>query len=152
MPIRSFKIENQKSLLLAESQQVPSLMVIAGPNGAGKSTLLFCLKRKIGGKVEYTGRMLYLPPHRTWRRQNIRQTHLYSKKAEYRNVLELDNIQSLEGMSIYESDRTADSSDESARYIKYAISQLETRRQQAIVSAIDSNGGKYPNSTQNNIA
>jgi predicted ATPase len=35
MALKSFRVENQKSIRLAEATSVPRIMVIAGPNGVG---------------------------------------------------------------------------------------------------------------------
>ena len=73
MLLPQFKIENQRSIRLAECTVVPRLMVVAGPNGAGKSTLLDALRRQASD-----GTILYVGPHRNARRQHVQWRHLLS--------------------------------------------------------------------------
>jgi AAA15 family ATPase/GTPase len=65
--IEEFRVENRRSTRLAACTALPPLMVIAGPNGTGKSTLLDALRQVLG-----EGPILYVSPHRTWRRQQVR--------------------------------------------------------------------------------
>ena len=52
MAAKSFRIENNKAIRLAECVAVPPLMVICGANGTGKSTLLWELKQRHGLEVD----------------------------------------------------------------------------------------------------
>ncbi len=144
MPIHSFTITNVKILDKAFCDNVPKLMIIAGPNGVGKSTLLNELRRFSGDRVKGTGKILYAGPHRTWRRRNIRSTWLWAAEREYASILTMDAIPGFEGLGVPDPQRRPDSTDEAPGFIKYILAQIETRRQNAIVSDIDRNNLKYP--------
>ncbi len=144
MPLTSFRIENQKAIRLAECQTVPPIMVIAGPNGVGKSTLLFCIKRRQGGTFQHSGIILYLPPHRAWRRRQIRLMHLWGVPQTYSNVLSSDSLGGVEGINVLDATRAPDSADEAISLVKYILSQIETRRQTAITISVDKNELRYP--------
>jgi len=144
MPIHSFTINNVKILDKAFCDNVPKLMIIAGPNGVGKSTLLNELRRFSGDRVKGTGKILYAGPHRTWRRRNIRSTWLWAAEREYASILTMDTIPGFEGLGVPDPHRRPDSTDEAPGFIKYILAQIETRRQNAIVSEIDRNNLKYP--------
>lgn len=143
MPLSSFKIQNQKAIRLAQCDKVPSIMVISGPNGVGKSTLLYAIKRK-QGDVRITGQVMYILPHRAYRRQTIRMQHLWGPQRSFAETLSGDNLQRIEGINIGYDQRSPDSSDESMNYMKYILSQLETRRSNAIAEAVDKNNFQYP--------
>ncbi|MCX5997616.1 MAG: AAA family ATPase [Chloroflexi bacterium] len=144
MPIQSFNIVNAKIVNRASCDSVPKLMVIAGRNGVGKSTLLYELRHISGDRVKGTGKILYAPPHRTWRRRIIRSMWLWSQEKEYSSILTQDSIPGFEGIGIPDQNRRPDSTDETPGFIKYILAQIETRRQNAIVSEIDRNSLKYP--------
>jgi hypothetical protein len=119
-------------------------MIIAGRNGVGKSTLIHELRKFSGDKVKGTGKILYSGPHRTWRRRNIKSMWLYSAENEYSNILTLDSIPGLEGIRFQDPQRSYDTTDEAPGTIKYILGQIETKRQNVIVSEIDRNDLKYP--------
>jgi len=144
MPIHSFTITNVKILDKVFCDNVPKLMIIAGPNGVGKSTLLNELRRFSGDRVKGTGKILYAGPHRTWRRRNIRSTWLWAAEREYASILTMDMIPGFEGLGVPDPHRRPDTTDEAPGFIKYILAQIETRRQNAIVSEIDRNNLKYP--------
>jgi len=123
---------------------VPKLMVIAGRNGVGKSTLLYELRRVSGDRVKGTGKILYAAPHRTWRRRQIRSMWLWSSEKEYSSILTQDSMPGFEGINIPDANRRPDTTDEAPGVIKYILAQIETKRQNAIVSEIDRNNLKYP--------
>jgi len=144
MPIQSFDISNAKIVGKASCDSVPKLMIIAGRNGIGKSTLLYELRRFGGEKVRGSGRILYSGPHRSWRRRQIKSMWLWSQEREYFNILTQDSIPGFEGMGIQDPSRRPDTTDEAPGFIKYILAQIETKRQHAIVSAIDKNNLRYP--------
>lgn len=144
MPIQSFNIVNAKIVNKASCDNVPKLMVIAGRNGVGKSTLLYELRHISGDRVKGKGKILYSPPHRTWRRRIIRRMWLGSSEKEYFSILTQDAIPGFEGIGIPDANRRPDSTDETPGLIKYILAQIETKRQNAIVSEIDRNNLKYP--------
>lgn len=144
MPIQSFNIVNAKIVNKASCDNVPKLMVIAGRNGVGKSTLLNELRHISGDRVKGTGKILYTGPHRTWRRRQIKNMWLWSQEQEYYSMLTQDSIQGFDGISIQDRNRRPDTTDEAPGVIKYILAQIETKRQNAIVSEIDRNDLKYP--------
>lgn len=119
-------------------------MIIAGPNGVGKSTLLYELRKFSGDKVKGTGKILYVAPHRAWRRRSIKAAWLWGQERSYSDILTVDSIPGIEGLGIQDPQRRPDSTDEAPGLIKYILAQIETRRQNAIVSEIDRNDLKYP--------
>jgi ABC-type branched-subunit amino acid transport system ATPase component len=144
MPIQSFDISSAKIVAKASCDTVPKLMIIAGRNGVGKSTLLNELRKFSGEKVKGSGKILYSPPHRTWRRRSIKSMWLWSPETEYSNILTLDSLPGFQGIPIQDPQRRYDTTDEAPGLIKYIIGQIETKRQHAIVSWIDKNDLKYP--------
>jgi predicted ATPase len=144
VPLKSFNITNVKIINKAFCENVPKLMIIAGPNGVGKSTLLYELRRLSGDNVKGSGKILYVGPHRTWRRRSIRTGWLWGAEKDYSSILTADEIPSFEGIGVQDHHRRPDSTDEAPGFIKYILAQLETRRQNAIVSEIDRNDLKYP--------
>jgi len=143
MPIKSFDITNVKIVQKAWCESVPKLMVIAGPNGVGKSTLLYEL-RKISDRVKGSGKILYVGPHRAWRRRTIKATWLWGAERDYSTILTSESIPDMEGLRISDPSRRPDSADEAPGFVKYILAQIETRRQNTIVSEIDKNDLKYP--------
>jgi len=143
MPIQSFKILSVKKIREASCDSVPKFMVIAGPNGVGKSTLLYELRR-FSDKVKGTGKILYAGPHRAWRRRTIRASWLWGPERDYSSILTSESIPGFEWLHLPDPSRRPDSTDEAPGFIKYTLAQIETRRQNVIVSEIDENDLKYP--------
>jgi hypothetical protein len=143
MPIQSFNITNVKIIKRAECEKVPRLMVIAGPNGVGKSTLLNELRR-LSERVKGSGKILYVAPHRTWRKRKLRTLWLWGQERDYSTILASESVPGFEGLPIQDSSRRPDSADEALGFIKYILAQIETRRQNAITAQIDRNDLKYP--------
>lgn len=144
MPIQSFNITDVKIIHKASCDNAPKLMIIAGPNGVGKSTLLYELRRFSGDRVKGSGKILYIAPHRAWRKRNIRTTWLWTQEKIYADILTMDSIPGFEGIGIQDPQRRPDSTDEAQGFIKYILAQIETKRQNSIVSEIDKNNLKYP--------
>jgi len=143
MPIKSFNIANLKKIREASCDSVPKFMVIAGPNGVGKSTLLYELRR-FSDKVKGTGRILYAGPHRAWRRRTIKASWLWGPERDFSSILTSESIPGVEGLHLSDPARRPDSTDETPGFVKYSLAQIETRRQNVIVSEIDRNDLKYP--------
>jgi Fe-S cluster assembly ATPase SufC len=143
MPIKSFNIPNIKKIREASCDNVPKFMVIAGPNGVGKSTLLYELRR-FSDKVKGTGKILYAGPHRAWRRRTIKASWLWGAETNYSSILTSESIPGFDWVRLPDPSRRPDSTDEAPGFIKYALAQIETRRQNVIVSEIDENDLKYP--------
>lgn len=78
MRIPNFSITNQRSIRLAACDNAPRVMIITGPNGSGKSTLLNGLRQAQGG----AGPILYVGPHRTSGRQQVRARFLFQNKIK----------------------------------------------------------------------
>lgn len=135
MRIPQFRIENQRSLRLAECAVVPRLMVVAGPNGAGKSTLLNALRTAPG-----QGPILYVGPHRNTRRQVVQWKHLLSGSISLENILAMPSIPGYEGLQFMSNQRDAWSFDEAANYLKHGLCQIEVERKDAIASRYDKDG------------
>ncbi|MCX5995538.1 MAG: AAA family ATPase [Chloroflexi bacterium] len=144
MPITAFDINNVKAIRKASCDNVPRLMIIAGRNGVGKSTLLYELRKFSAGKVNGSGKILYSGPHRTWRRRSIKTTWLWGAERDYSSILSTEELPAFEGIGFTDRQRRADGTDEAQGLIKYILAQIETRRQNAIVSEIDRNNLKYP--------
>lgn len=144
MALTQFRIENRKALRLAECQSVPRIMVIAGANGVGKSTLLYSIRQKEGGHVHMAGKVLYVPPHRGWRKQQIRAMHLWTNPRWFSDFLASDQVSGIEGLRFWGERRAPDSVDETQGTIKWVLSQIETRRRDAITAVVDKNKGQFP--------
>ncbi|PLS80657.1 hypothetical protein CYG49_04560 [Candidatus Saccharibacteria bacterium] len=139
MGLKSFRVENQKALRLAECLDVPSLMVICGSNGAGKSTLLWALKQRQGSVFDegMTTEVLYQGPHRAIRRQTVRRGWLGGSLTSYAESLSADSVAAPEGLQIPYPSRSPDNVDESGSAIKHALGRLENKRQSFLTSLID---------------
>ena len=133
MRVPRFMVRNQRSIVYAECANVPRLMLIAGPNGAGKSTLLNAIRTVSGNN-----QIMYVGPHRAMRRQQVQQRHLFTAPISYETLLSsVGNVPMYEGIRLVDGARDAWSYDESANYLKHALCQLETERQQAISERFD---------------
>ena len=106
-------------------------MIITGPNGCGKSTLLQELRNISGGR-----RPMYVGPHRSSRRQNVRFRFL-GPEISMRSVLEGQNLPGYEGVSNVTSERSAWDQDDSASLLKYSLCQIELDRREAIAKRYD---------------
>lgn len=92
MAIRSFSVGPAKGLKHAAGDDLPNLVVIAGPNGAGKSTLLHQLYSRRAEFMEPDTRMIYLGPHRTWRKSTLSGAAMYALPYSYRQLSEMDTF------------------------------------------------------------
>jgi ABC-type branched-subunit amino acid transport system ATPase component len=126
MALQRFKIQNQKAVVLAECSSVPDLMVIAGPNGVGKSTLLYAIKQG-AGEIQHDGQLLYVPPHRAWRRQQIQFNSLFTTAQKL--VVSLTQ------------NRTPDEPDEVLNLVKNVLSQFQSRKLTAMDRIVEARGG-----------
>ncbi len=138
LALESFRVANQKSLVLAECTSVPSLMVVTGPNGVGKSSLLYALKRREG--TVYTPpdtQVLYQPPHRAIRRQQVRRRWVQTQMRGFTELLAGDDVGGFEGLNIQFPQRAPDNVDESGSTLKYSLGRVENRRQGVLASLVD---------------
>jgi hypothetical protein len=132
MRIPSFEVRSQRSIGLARCEQVPQLMIIAGPNGSGKSTLLDTIRTQYGGNI------MYVPPHRAIRRQQVQQRYLLSGRISFEDIMMRLDLPSLEGLPLYFGNmRDARGYDDSANYLKHSLCQIEMERRDAITTRFD---------------
>jgi ABC-type cobalamin/Fe3+-siderophores transport system ATPase subunit len=132
MRIPSFRVQQDRSIRLAECTAVPRLMVIAGPNGAGKSTLLNNIRLTSG-----QGQVLYVGPHRTARRQSVQWRHLLSQQISLEALLSSQSMPGYEGVAISSSSRDPWGYDDAASYLKHGLCQIEVERKDAIAARYD---------------
>lgn len=135
MRIPSFSIQNQRAIRLAACDALPPVMLLTGPNGCGKSTLLNGL-RNLGGE----GRTLYVGPHRTSRRQQVRMRFLSQNRIEMGALLSAQSLPGFEGINLPSNERDAWNYDEAQSYLKFSLCQIELDRQAAIAARYDSQG------------
>ncbi len=137
MALRSFRMENQKALRIAECTEVPAVMVIAGPNGVGKSTLLYVLKQKQGAVYDEPAQILYQPPHRAIRRQRVQRRWLGGALRRFSEILSGGEVSGFEGLSIQFPQRIPDNVDEAGSTVKYTLGKIENRRQNVLARLVD---------------
>jgi len=137
MALRSFRVENQKALRLAQSEQVPRVMVIAGPNGVGKSTLLHCLHRKTGALYDDGTQVIYQPPHRAIRRQRVQRRWLGGGLRRLVDIFAGGEVSGFEGLHVPFPARSPDNVDEAGSTIKYTLGKIENRRTTLVTSLVD---------------
>ena len=136
MGLISFKIENQKSIQLAESTEIPSVMIIAGQNGVGKSTLLYGIRN--GGAVTTSGtKVYYQGPHRALRNTNVQRRWLGGTIKSMLELLNSGDVSGYEGLSFQNSSRTPGNIDEAGSTIKHTLGKIENRRQSILSSMLD---------------
>jgi ABC-type multidrug transport system ATPase subunit len=110
-------------------------MVIAGPNGSGKSTLLNELRSVAGN-----GRIMYVGPHRTARRQNVAWRSLLTGPISLEELFARGDVPGYEGIRLVDGARDPWSFDEAGNYLKHGLCQIEIDRQEAIVKRFDQDG------------
>jgi ABC-type lipoprotein export system ATPase subunit len=156
MAIRSFVVGPAKGLKHAAADDLPNLVVIAGPNGAGKSTLLHQLYVRRNEFIEPGTRVIYLGPHRPWRKSTLGGAAMYALPYTYRQLSEMDSFPGFaqfvpQGLQFLQSMagqmRDPDTADESYGTVKYAISKIGFRRQNRVAQEFDSHGGMIPPDT-----
>lgn len=136
MRITEFSVRHQRAVRLAACESVPRVMLVTGPNGCGKSTLLNSLRSAGSGP----GRTLYVGPHRTSRRQNVRMRFLSQQRIEMSALLSASSLPGFEGIDLPSRERDAWNYDESQSYLKYTLCQIELDRQAAISTRFDTMG------------
>lgn len=122
---------------MASCDAVPPVMVISGPNGVGKSSLLYALKRQVGTVFDGETRVLYQPPHRAVRRQQVRRRWLMSAYRGFADQAAADDVAGYEGLNIQFPQRSPDNVDEAGSTIKYGLGRMEDRRKTAITALVD---------------
>lgn len=137
MGLLSFRVVNQKAIVLAEAQSVPPVMVIAGPNGVGKSTLLYAIKNGAGSITPIT-RIFYQGPHRVLRRTQVQRRWLGGGMRWLADLLVGGDVSGYEGLNFHNSTRTPDNVDEVGSTIKHTLGRIENRRQSALAKLVDS--------------
>lgn len=137
----------------AAGDNLPNLVVIAGPNGAGKSTLLHQLYLRKNEFIEPGTRVIYLGPHRTWRKSTLNGASMYALPYTYRQMSEMESFPGFTqfvppGLQWLQNTagqlRDPDTADESYGTVKYAISRMGFRRQNRVAQEFDSRGGMIP--------
>ncbi len=136
MRISEFAVRNQRAVRLASCSAVPKVMIITGPNGSGKSTLLNHLRTLGTGP----GRTLYVGPHRTSRRQQVRMRFLTQQRIQMGTLLASPHLPGMEGIATSTNERDAWNYDETQSYLKYSLCQIELDRQRAIAERFDEIG------------
>jgi ABC-type cobalamin/Fe3+-siderophores transport system ATPase subunit len=135
MSLTKFKIENKRTIKLAEVDSVPDVMIIAGPNGVGKSTLLYAIKEGSGEKDKET-KILYQGPHRVLRRTNVKRSWL----GKFRPLVDLlsgNDVSGYEGLNFFNTTRTPENVDEAGSTIKHTLGSLENKRQALLADIFD---------------
>jgi ABC-type branched-subunit amino acid transport system ATPase component len=136
MSLQSFKIENQKAIVLVEATAVPRVMVIAGPNGIGKSTLLYAIKQGAGVITPDT-QLLYQGPHRVIRKTSIQRRWLGGPMRWISDLLLQNEVSGFEGLNFQNPARTPENVDEAGSTLKHTLGRLENRRQAILASLVD---------------
>jgi predicted ATP-dependent endonuclease of OLD family len=101
MPIKTFEISGIGPIKFVKAENLPQIVIIAGPNGVGKSTLLEAL-RKRQGRIEGTGKFLYISPHRAPVRFDLHKNlPIIGPQARYTDILASDSfVLSVPGISL----------------------------------------------------
>ncbi|GAA4815255.1 hypothetical protein GCM10023232_08680 [Sphingosinicella ginsenosidimutans] len=138
MALQRFKIENQKSIRLAECAHVPRIMVIAGPNGVGKSTLLYAINQGRGERIsDPDTRFLYQGPHRVMRSTQVQRRWLGGPARWLRDILSSGDVSGFEGLNFFNPARTPSNVDEAGSTIKHILGKIENRRQAILAGTLD---------------
>ncbi len=135
MSLLSFRVEEQRSVKLAEVTTVPSVMVIAGPNGVGKSTILYAIKNG-SGIFDQNTKVLYQGPHRVLRKTNVRRSWLGGAFRSMQELLSGSDVSGYEGLNFGDTSRSPGNVDEAGSTIKHTLGKIENRHQNAITSAV----------------
>lgn len=136
MALHGFRVENQRSIKLAEVAQVPRVMVIAGPNGVGKSTLLYAIRQ--GPRQEDPGTVvLYQGPHRVMRSTSVQRRWVGGALKTLSDLLGAGDVSGFEGLNFQNSARTPTNVDEAGSTIKHILAKVENRRQALLASSVD---------------
>ena len=136
MRIPSFSVSNRRNIRFASCDQTKPIMIITGPNGCGKSTLLDAIREDAAN----TDHVLYVGPHRSSGRQQVRLRYLSGDRLSMRKVHTDRKLRSYEGISIHSTSRSAWDLDETGSYLKYAMCQIELDRQSALTQRFDRDG------------
>ena len=139
MALRAFKVEDEKAIRLAVCERVPPVMIVAGPNGVGKSTLLYALHRRTGTEIDSDTQIIYQPPHRAIRRQQVQRRWL-SGGGIIKRISEIfsnESVEAFEGLNIPFPRRAPDNVDEAGSTLKFTLGRLENRRQAVLAALVD---------------
>lgn len=138
MALVRFEVGPIKALQRAMCDAVPRLMVIAGPNGVGKSTLMYAIHQRNGSTIEADTQILYQPPHRAIRRQQVRRRWIGLQTRNFADLIAGTEVSGFEGLNIQFPSRSPDNVDEAGSTIKYELGKLENRRQAFLADLVDS--------------
>jgi predicted ATPase len=143
MALTAFRVENDRALRLAECGRVPPVMVVAGPNGVGKSTLLYALHRRVGLTMDDGTQIIYQPPHRAIRRQQVQRRWLTGGALRTLGETFADqSVNGFEGLQIPFPSRAPDNVDEAGSVLKFTLGRLENRRQTALATLVDAQSAR----------
>ena len=134
--IPEFTVRKTRNISLAACDSVPWVMIITGPNGCGKTTLLHNLRNVSGA----SGSILYVGPHRTSRRQQVRMRYLSQPRLSMRDLYAATDLPGFEGINIPSRSRDAWDFDEASSFLKYGLCQIELDRQVALTERFDRDG------------
>jgi hypothetical protein len=135
MALTNFRIEDKRTIRLAQAESVPRVMVIAGPNGVGKSTLLYAL-REGGAGTDPNTRFLYQGPHRVLRRTSVRRSWLGGAFRGLADLLTGNDVNGYEGLSFGNTARSPENVDEAGSTSKHTLGKIENRHQTLLASTV----------------
>ena len=139
-----FRVGPLKALKLAICDSVPRIMIIAGANGAGKSTLLQLLRNN-RQQAEPGTDIIYMAPHRSWRKGQLSLAASLTYSMSYGEILKLDTVPAWQtfvppGYSQFNTERKPDTTDEAQSLIKLSLVKIEQRRQTQLATSFDEQG------------
>src|SRR3989338_9839227 len=111
MSLLSFRVENRRSVRLAEVSSVPPVMIIAGPNGVGKSTILYAIKDG-AGLFNPNTKILYQGPNRVMRKTNVHRSWLTGAYKSFQDLLSGTDVSGYDGLSFGDTSRRPENVDE----------------------------------------
>ncbi|OHA79738.1 MAG: hypothetical protein A2747_00310 [Candidatus Yonathbacteria bacterium RIFCSPHIGHO2_01_FULL_44_41] len=135
MSLLSFRVENRRSVRLAEVSSVPPVMIIAGPNGVGKSTILYAIKDG-AGLFNPNTKILYQGPNRVMRKTNVHRSWLTGAYKSFQDLLSGTDVSGYDGLSFGDTSRRPENVDEAGSTIKHTLGKIENRHQNAVTTTV----------------